>query len=166
MGGTGTYSARSLGTAHTWRGAGGACLLPLRRWAPAPAGLRSGPHQPLLPATAFGLDGGLTGGVPLVIGFRLLDRLLGQTGSVVPAASSSRSLRPGRRACCVLRCSPRASAPGSSTPSTRSCSTGSTQARLDFCLATPCCPSPWQRLWMPRKSRTVWAAPPAGPGPR
>ena len=46
----------------------------------------SGPHQPLLPATAFGLDGGLTGGVPLVIGFRLLDRLLGQAGSVVPVA--------------------------------------------------------------------------------
>ena len=46
----------------------------------------SGPHQPLLPAKAFGLDGGLTGGVPLAIGFRLLDRLLGQAGSVVPAA--------------------------------------------------------------------------------
>lgn len=46
----------------------------------------SGPHQPLLPATAFGLDGGLTGGVPLAIGFRLLDRLLGPAGSVVPAA--------------------------------------------------------------------------------
>jgi hypothetical protein len=50
----------------------------------------SGPHQPLLPAAAFGLDGGLTGGltggVPLAIGFRLLDRLLGQAGSVVPAA--------------------------------------------------------------------------------
>ena len=36
--------------------------------------------------TAFGLNGGLTGGVPLAIGFRLLDRLLGQAGSVVPAA--------------------------------------------------------------------------------
>src|SRR5712692_10910249 len=46
----------------------------------------SGPHQPLLPAAAFGLDGGLTGGVPLAIGFRLLDRLFGQAGSVVPAA--------------------------------------------------------------------------------
>ena len=46
----------------------------------------SGPHQRLLPATAFGLDGGMTGGVPLAIGFRLLDRLLGQAGSVVPAA--------------------------------------------------------------------------------
>ena len=46
----------------------------------------SGPHQSLLPAAAFGLDSGLTGGVPLTIGFRLLDRLLGQTGSVVPAA--------------------------------------------------------------------------------
>ena len=46
----------------------------------------SGPHQPLLPAQAFGLDGGLTGGVPLAIGFGLLDRLLGQAGSVVPAA--------------------------------------------------------------------------------
>ncbi len=46
----------------------------------------SGPHQPLLPATAFGLDGGLTGGLPLTIGFRLLDHLLGQAGSVVPAA--------------------------------------------------------------------------------
>jgi hypothetical protein len=43
----------------------------------------SGPHQPLLPATAFGLDG-LDGGVPLAIGFGLLDRLLGQAGSVVP----------------------------------------------------------------------------------
>ena len=46
----------------------------------------SGPHQPLLPAEAFGLDGGLTGGVPLTIVFSLLDRLLGQAGSVVPAA--------------------------------------------------------------------------------
>ncbi|HEY6789651.1 MAG TPA: hypothetical protein VI365_20315 [Trebonia sp.] len=45
----------------------------------------SGPHQPLLPAAAFGLDGGLTGGVPLTIGLDLLDRLLGQAGSVVPA---------------------------------------------------------------------------------
>jgi hypothetical protein len=46
----------------------------------------SGPHQPLLPATAFGLDGGQAEGVPLAVAFRLLDRLLGQTGSVVPAA--------------------------------------------------------------------------------
>jgi hypothetical protein len=46
----------------------------------------SGPHQPLLPAQAFGFDGGLIGGVPLAIGFGLLDRLLGQAGSVVPAA--------------------------------------------------------------------------------
>jgi hypothetical protein len=43
----------------------------------------SGPHQPLLPVTGFGLDG-LDGGVPLAIGFGLLDRLLGQAGSVVP----------------------------------------------------------------------------------
>jgi hypothetical protein len=46
----------------------------------------SGPRQPLLPATAFGLDGGLTGGVPFTICCQLLDRLLGQAGSVVPAA--------------------------------------------------------------------------------
>ena len=46
----------------------------------------SGPHQPLRPAAALGLDGGLTGGVPLALGCRLLDRLLGQAGSVVPAA--------------------------------------------------------------------------------
>jgi hypothetical protein len=46
----------------------------------------SGPHQPLLPATAFGLDGGLTAGLPLAIGFALLDRVLGQAGSVVPVA--------------------------------------------------------------------------------
>jgi hypothetical protein len=46
----------------------------------------SGPHQPLLPSTAFGLDGGLTAGLPFTIGFALLDRLLGQTGSVIPAA--------------------------------------------------------------------------------
>jgi len=46
----------------------------------------SGPHQPLLPVTAFGLDAGLTGGLPLAIGFGLLDRLLGQAGSIVPAA--------------------------------------------------------------------------------
>ena len=45
----------------------------------------SGPHQPLLPAAAFGLDGGLTGGLPLAITFSLLDRLLGQAGSAVPA---------------------------------------------------------------------------------
>jgi hypothetical protein len=44
----------------------------------------SGPHQPILPATVFGLDGGLTGGVPFAIGASLLDRLLGQAGSVVP----------------------------------------------------------------------------------
>ena len=47
--------------------------------------LVSGPHQPLLPPTAFGLNGGLTEGVPLTIGFRLLDRLLGPAGSAVPA---------------------------------------------------------------------------------
>jgi len=46
----------------------------------------SGPHQPFLPAAAYGLDGGLTGGVPLTIAFHLLDRLLGQAGPVVPAA--------------------------------------------------------------------------------
>jgi hypothetical protein len=46
----------------------------------------SGPHQPLVPGTAYGLDGGLVGGVPLTIVFRLIDRLLGQAGSVVPAA--------------------------------------------------------------------------------
>jgi hypothetical protein len=46
----------------------------------------SGPHQPLLPPAAFGLNGGLTGGVPLAIGFRLLDRFFGQAGSVVPVA--------------------------------------------------------------------------------
>jgi hypothetical protein len=46
----------------------------------------SGPHQSVLPATAFGLDGGLTGGVPFAIGSGLLDRLLGQAGSVVPVA--------------------------------------------------------------------------------
>lgn len=45
----------------------------------------SGPHEPLLPAAAYGLDGGLTGGVPLTIGFHLLDGLLGQAGSIVPA---------------------------------------------------------------------------------
>jgi hypothetical protein len=43
----------------------------------------SGPHQPLLPATAFGLGGGLTGGVPFTVGSGLLDRLLGQAGPVV-----------------------------------------------------------------------------------
>jgi hypothetical protein len=74
----------------------------------------SGPRQPLLPA-AFGLDGGLTGGVPLAIGFRLLDRVLGQASSVVPAAVFFRSPRPGRRAWCAPWCFPRASAPGSST---------------------------------------------------
>ena len=46
----------------------------------------SGPHQPLLPPAAFGLNGGLTGGVPLAVIFRLLDRVLGQAGTVVPAA--------------------------------------------------------------------------------
>ena len=45
----------------------------------------SGPHKPVLPAAAFGLDGGVTGGVPLAIGLGLLDRLLGQAGSAVPA---------------------------------------------------------------------------------
>jgi hypothetical protein len=45
----------------------------------------SGPHRPLLPAAAFGLDGGLTGGLPLALAFSLVDRLFGQIGSVVPA---------------------------------------------------------------------------------
>jgi hypothetical protein len=45
----------------------------------------SGPHQPLLPAQAFGLNGALTGGVPLTFACNLLDRVLGQAGSVVPA---------------------------------------------------------------------------------
>ena len=45
----------------------------------------SGPHQPLLPSEAFGLSDALTGGVPFAIGCNLLDRLLGQAGSVVPA---------------------------------------------------------------------------------
>src|SRR6185437_8720706 len=43
-----------------------------------------GPHQPLLPVEAYGFDGGLAGGVPLTITFRLLDLLLGQVGSVMP----------------------------------------------------------------------------------
>ena len=45
----------------------------------------SGPHQPLLPAEAFGLNGALTGGVPFAIACNLLDRVLGQAGSIVPA---------------------------------------------------------------------------------
>jgi hypothetical protein len=45
----------------------------------------SGPHQPLLPPEAFGLDDGLTGGVPFALGCALLDHLLGQAGSVAPA---------------------------------------------------------------------------------
>jgi hypothetical protein len=45
----------------------------------------SGPRQPLLPAEAFGLNDALTGGVPFAIGCALLDRILGQAGSVVPA---------------------------------------------------------------------------------
>ena len=45
----------------------------------------SGPHQPLLPPEAFGLDDALTGGVPFALGCALLDHLLGQAGSVVPA---------------------------------------------------------------------------------
>jgi hypothetical protein len=47
----------------------------------------SGPHQPLLPAEAFGLNGALTGGVPFAIACNLLDRVLGQAGSVVPAVA-------------------------------------------------------------------------------
>jgi hypothetical protein len=46
----------------------------------------SGPHQLILPTAAFGLGDGLTGGVPLAIGLRLLDLLLREAGSVVPAA--------------------------------------------------------------------------------
>ena len=45
----------------------------------------SGPHQPLLPPEAFGLDDALTGGVPFALGCALLDHLLGRAGSVVPA---------------------------------------------------------------------------------
>lgn len=47
----------------------------------------SGPHEPLLPAAAYGLDGGLTGGVPLTIVFHLFDRLLGPSASVVPVVA-------------------------------------------------------------------------------
>ena len=84
-GGTDAHSARSLGTSvplllgvvlaalACYPLFGGRLLL---------LDFVSGPHQPLLPATAFGLDGGLTGGVPLAIGVRLL----GQPGSIVPAA--------------------------------------------------------------------------------
>ncbi len=46
----------------------------------------SGPHQPLLPPAAFGVNGGLTSGVPLAVGFRLLDFLLGPADTVVPVA--------------------------------------------------------------------------------
>jgi hypothetical protein len=45
----------------------------------------SGPHQPLLPPEAFGLNDGQTGGVPFAILCNLLDRVLGQAGSAVPA---------------------------------------------------------------------------------
>jgi hypothetical protein len=45
----------------------------------------SGPHQPLLPVEAFGLDGGLTGGVPFALGCHLIDAVLGQAGTAVPA---------------------------------------------------------------------------------
>src|SRR5260370_38466770 len=44
----------------------------------------SGPHQPLLPAAAFGLAGALPGGGPPAIGFHLPHRLLAQAGPVVP----------------------------------------------------------------------------------
>ena len=46
----------------------------------------SGPNEPILPAGAYGLDGSLTGGVPLMFAFGFLDHLFGQSGSVVPAA--------------------------------------------------------------------------------
>ena len=45
----------------------------------------SGPRQSLLPPESFGLNDALTGGVPFAIGCRLLDLLLGQAGSGVPA---------------------------------------------------------------------------------
>ena len=45
----------------------------------------SGPHQPLLPPEAFGLNDGQTGGAPFAIVCDLLDRVLGQAGSAVPA---------------------------------------------------------------------------------
>ena len=45
----------------------------------------SGPHQPIVPAEAFGLNGALTGGVPFAIACNLLDRIIGQAGSVIPA---------------------------------------------------------------------------------
>ena len=45
----------------------------------------SGQHQQLLPAQVFGLDAGLTGGVPFTIATGLFDRFFGQAGSVVPA---------------------------------------------------------------------------------
>jgi hypothetical protein len=45
----------------------------------------SGPRQPLLPAEVLGLNDALTGGVPFAIGCHVLDRVLGQAGSAVPA---------------------------------------------------------------------------------
>jgi hypothetical protein len=45
----------------------------------------SGPHQPILPAEAFGRGGALTGGVPFALGCSLLDHVLGEAGSVIPA---------------------------------------------------------------------------------
>ncbi len=45
----------------------------------------SGPHSPIVPAEAFGLNGALTGGVPFAVACNLLDRFLGQAGSVIPA---------------------------------------------------------------------------------
>ena len=88
----------------------------------------SGPHQPLLPATAFGLNGGLTAGVPLSIGFRLIDRLLGQAGSVVPAAVFFPLATTGAARLVRTAVLPARLGAGSSTLSTRSCSTGSTRA--------------------------------------
>lgn len=45
----------------------------------------SGPHQPILPAEAFGLNGAVTGGVPFAIACNLLDWIIGSAGSAIPA---------------------------------------------------------------------------------
>lgn len=54
----------------------------------------SGPHQPILPAEAFGLNGALTGGVPFALGCSLLDHVLGEAERLAEIINAGSLLDP------------------------------------------------------------------------
>ena len=95
-----TGRACSLGAVLAWCGNGGARLLSVRRRTAALAGFR------VRSPRAVVASGGLwlrrrPDRSPLALGVRLLDRVLGQAGSVVPWAVSFPLATTGRRGCCL-----------------------------------------------------------------